>query len=65
MMEVQLYRISNASLYKEFGIDLLENILCGTYTCALLGALKQPYNIHTYMRSNLLKYYHRKTRLEN
>ena len=27
MMEVQLYRISNEEIYKEFGIDPLENIL--------------------------------------
>eukprot|EP00957_Ditylum_brightwellii_P063602 4828050-Ditylum_brightwellii.AAC.1 len=27
MMEVQLYRISNDSLYEEFGIDPLENIM--------------------------------------
>eukprot|EP00957_Ditylum_brightwellii_P173385 13201197-Ditylum_brightwellii.AAC.1 len=27
MMEVQLYRISDDSLYKDFGIDPLENII--------------------------------------
>ena len=27
MMEVQLYHISNDSLYEDFGIDLLENIM--------------------------------------
>eukprot|EP00957_Ditylum_brightwellii_P093521 7121650-Ditylum_brightwellii.AAC.1 len=65
MMEVQLYQISNASLYKEFGIDPLENILHGTYTRDPLGVPKQPYGICTCMRSNLLKYYHWKTGLGN
>eukprot|EP00957_Ditylum_brightwellii_P190954 14539941-Ditylum_brightwellii.AAC.1 len=58
MKEVQFYQILNEEIYKEFGIDPLENILKpGFFNPDQQADRKLPYVTHMYMRCILWNSY--------